>query len=73
MNKSLSNAVILGGTGMIDTKCENIENYIWKNREKCRLCDSTEINIFFNLNPTPQANHFVNKPIIQEHQQVKQW
>jgi SAM-dependent methyltransferase len=66
MNKSLSNDVILGGTGMIDTKCENIENYIWKNREKCRLCDSTEINIFFNLNPTPQANHFVNKPIIQE-------
>ena len=66
MNKSLSNAVILGGTGMIDTKCQNIEKYIWKNREKCRLCDSTEINIFFNLNPTPQANHFVNKPIIQE-------
>ena len=41
MNKSLSNAVILGGTGMIDTKCQNIEKYIWKNREKCRLCDTT--------------------------------
>jgi dTDP-4-dehydrorhamnose reductase/SAM-dependent methyltransferase len=47
-------------------KNEKIENSIWQNRERCRLCDSIEIDIFFKLNPTPQANHFVNKPVNQE-------
>jgi dTDP-4-dehydrorhamnose reductase len=31
----------------------------WANREKCRLCDSYNLNVFFNLEPTPPANHFV--------------
>ncbi len=45
---------------------DTIENSIWKNRETCRLCNSIGLNIFFKLNPTPQANHFVKKPIHQE-------
>jgi dTDP-4-dehydrorhamnose reductase len=43
----------------------NIENTIWKNREKCRLCDSEKLQIFFKLEPTPQANHFVKIPTNQ--------
>ena len=31
----------------------------WSNREKCRLCNSFNLNVFFNLEPTPPANHFV--------------
>jgi nucleoside-diphosphate-sugar epimerase len=31
----------------------------WSNREKCRLCCSYNLNVFFNLQPTPPANHFV--------------
>lgn len=47
-------------------KNEGIKNLIWKNRERCRLCDSFEINVFINLEPTPQANHYVKKPTHQE-------
>lgn len=57
LQKNLSNIVI---------KNEIIKDTIWKNREKCRLCDSSEINVFINLEPTPQANHYVKKPINQE-------
>jgi SAM-dependent methyltransferase len=35
------------------------------NRDKCRLCDSNQLQIFFKLEPTPQANHFVKIPIAQ--------
>jgi dTDP-4-dehydrorhamnose reductase/SAM-dependent methyltransferase len=42
------------------------ENIIWKNREKCRLCNSTKLQTFFKLQPSPQANHYVKKPICQE-------
>jgi hypothetical protein len=42
------------------------ENLVWKNREKCRLCNSTKLQTFFKLQPTPQANHFVKKPIFQK-------
>jgi len=45
---------------------ENTKNEIWKNREKCRLCDCLNIKEFLNLEPTPQANHYVKKPIIQD-------
>ena len=38
----------------------------WTNREKCRLCNSINLYIFFNLEPTPPANHFVNNPTVQE-------
>lgn len=38
----------------------------WINREKCRLCESHQLHIFFNLEPTPQANHFVKTPISQQ-------
>ena len=38
----------------------------WSNREKCRLCDSIQLHIFFKLEPTPQANHFVKSPTIQQ-------
>lgn len=43
-----------------------IKNRHWTNRGKCRLCNSVNINVFFNLEPTPPANHFVNTPTIQE-------
>lgn len=39
---------------------------IWKNREKCRLCNSPNINVFFKLEPTPLANHFVSNLDKQE-------
>jgi hypothetical protein len=42
------------------------KNEIWKNREKCRLCDSFELDVFINLEPTPQANHYVKIPVKQE-------
>jgi hypothetical protein len=38
----------------------------WCNRDKCRLCNSYNINIFFKLEPTPPANHFVSTPTFQE-------
>ena len=47
---------------------ENNTNIIkyWSNREKCRLCNSYNLNVFFNLEPTPPANHFVLNPVIQQ-------
>jgi dTDP-4-dehydrorhamnose reductase len=47
----------------IDKSCNDKK---WSNREKCRLCDSYDLNVFFNLEPTPPANHFVLKPTQQE-------
>lgn len=38
----------------------------WQNREKCRLCNSYNLNVFLKLNPTPPANHFVPEPIYQD-------
>ena len=38
----------------------------WKNRETCRLCNSYDLHVFFKLQPTPPANHFVAKKIAQE-------
>lgn len=38
----------------------------WKNRETCRLCNSYNLHIFFKLNPTPPANHFVTEIKPQE-------
>jgi dTDP-4-dehydrorhamnose reductase len=43
-----------------------IEDKKWKKREICRLCNSYNIFPFFNLEPTPPANHFVSTPISQE-------
>jgi len=42
-------------------KKEN-EMQIWKNRDKCRMCDHSNLQIFFKLEPTPQANHFMLQP-----------
>lgn len=44
---------------------KNIEKH-WMKRNRCRLCSNADINIFYNLEPTPPANHFVNKPTNQE-------
>jgi hypothetical protein len=41
-------------------------NSIWKNRNKCRFCNSFNIEIFFKLESTPLANHFVKNSIFQE-------
>ena len=38
----------------------------WRNRDKCRLCNSYNINTFFKLEPTPPANHFISNPTFQE-------
>jgi dTDP-4-dehydrorhamnose reductase len=38
----------------------------WENRESCRLCNGYNLQVFLNLEPTPQANHFVMKPTPQE-------
>jgi dTDP-4-dehydrorhamnose reductase len=64
----LSNNNIIN-TNKINIDTDNNKNEIktkyWKNREKCRLCDSYNLHIFFNLEHTPPANHFVSKPVIQ--------
>jgi dTDP-4-dehydrorhamnose reductase len=41
-------------------------NTYWSNRKQCRLCNSYNLNVFFNLEPTPLANHFVTKPYTQD-------
>ena len=38
----------------------------WEKRKVCRLCDSYNLFPFFNLEPTPPANHFVSEPVFQE-------
>jgi dTDP-4-dehydrorhamnose reductase len=38
----------------------------WSNRTQCRLCNSYDLYIFFKLEPTPPANHFVLEPDKQE-------
>ena len=38
----------------------------WKDRETCRLCNSYDLTIFFKLNPTPPANHFVKDNSVQD-------
>jgi len=50
-----------------DTKIDKdnsliIKPKVWSNRENCRLCNSTDLNDFFNLEPTPPANHFKKSP-----------
>ena len=49
----------------INEKLIDIKPKYWKNREKCRLCDSYNLHIFFNLEHTPLANHFVSNPVSQ--------
>ena len=39
---------------------------IWNNRDKCRLCNSSDIIVIFKLNPTPPANSFIKEKIYQE-------
>lgn len=57
----------------IETKNIQINNTIneksisiWNNRDKCRLCNNYNINVFFNLEPSPLANNFVLIPQKQE-------
>jgi dTDP-4-dehydrorhamnose reductase len=63
VNKYLQEKRILNTANI---KNKNEKNEIWKNREKCRLCNSFELDVFINLEPTPQANHYVKIPIKQE-------
>jgi len=51
---------------ILNTANKNEKNKIWKNREKCRLCDSLELDVFISLQPAPQANHYVKNPVKQE-------
>ena len=44
---------------------ENIEKQ-WSNREVCRFCKSYNVKVFFKLEPTPPANHFVKEIVQQE-------
>jgi len=39
---------------------------IYYNRDKCRLCNSSNLKIFYKMVPTALANHLVKKPINQE-------
>ena len=50
----------------IDTELLKEKVKKWDKREKCRLCDSYNLFPFFNLVPTPPANHFVSDPVLQE-------
>lgn len=45
-------------------KCHEIP--YWSNRKQCRLCNHDELYVFFNLEPTPLANHFVSEPVRQD-------
>lgn len=47
-------------------KIDNNKINYWSNRKQCRLCNSYDLYIFFNLEPTPLANHFIYEPIIQD-------
>jgi dTDP-4-dehydrorhamnose reductase len=45
-------------------KKDEIKN--WSLRDKCRMCECYDLHIFYNLKPTPPANHFVKTIIEQE-------
>jgi SAM-dependent methyltransferase len=38
----------------------------WTTRDTCRLCDSYDLYVFFILESTPPANHFMTSEIIQD-------
>uniref|UniRef100_A0A6C0I416 RmlD-like substrate binding domain-containing protein n=1 Tax=viral metagenome TaxID=1070528 RepID=A0A6C0I416_9ZZZZ len=42
------------------------ESNKWRMRTKCRLCNSENMIDFYNLEPTPPANHFIRTPKPQE-------
>jgi len=57
----------------IENHIENInpievkkEDKKWLNREQCRLCNKYKLHIFFKLEPTPPANHFIKDINYQE-------
>ena len=50
-----------------NTQLIKTNNKKWSNRNICRLCNSYNLQIFFKLEPTPPANHFVSEP---KHQDV---
>lgn len=52
-------------TPQISLKCDNKKWYI---RDKCRLCNSEDLYVFYNLNPTPPANHFLK--FIEEQERI---
>jgi len=39
----------------------------WSNRTTCRFCNSNRLYVFFNLESTPPANHFLKTPLKQEY------
>jgi dTDP-4-dehydrorhamnose reductase len=60
IDKYLNNKKVIINTEMLR------ETKKWKKRDICRLCDSYNIHPFFNLEPTPPANHFVSDPTINQ-------
>lgn len=44
----------------------NNNNKKWSIRETCRLCNSEDLYLFYRLNPTPPANHFIKSIEEQE-------
>lgn len=38
----------------------------WKNRQKCRLCDSDDLYVFYKFKPSALANQFLSSPKQQE-------
>jgi dTDP-4-dehydrorhamnose reductase/SAM-dependent methyltransferase len=65
LEKYITNKIILN-------KNESKINYnisipkFWKNREICRFCKKKNLHVFFKLEETPLANHFISNPIKQE-------
>jgi dTDP-4-dehydrorhamnose reductase len=56
-------------TRIINVDCK-VDKYTpinyWSNRKQCRLCNNCDLQVFFNLEPTPLANHFVGEPVMQD-------
>lgn len=41
---------------------ETVKVQPWNNRTTCRLCNHSSLYLFFKLEPTPPANHFLKTP-----------
>ena len=64
INKYLENLIVLQN---LDTQLlTKNENNKWSNREICRFCNKYNLHIFFKLEPTPPANHFIKIKTKQE-------
>jgi len=52
---------------ILHNKTDELKPKKWSTRTTCRLCESNKLYTFFNLEPTPPANHFLVKPENQEY------